>query len=60
MGLERAYTVELTGARGSDPVSRAFDKFLPPQDRRMDLRTSLSLPLQRLAVRLLGRIVAPS
>jgi peptidoglycan glycosyltransferase len=54
-GLERAYTVELTGARGSDPVSRAFDKFLPPQDRRMDLRTSLSLPLQRLAVRLLGK-----
>jgi peptidoglycan glycosyltransferase len=54
-GLERAYTVALTGARGSDPASRTLAKFLPPQDRRMDLRTSLSLPLQRLAVRLLGK-----
>jgi peptidoglycan glycosyltransferase len=54
-GLERAYTVELTGARGSDPISRVFARFLPPQDRRMDLRTSLSLAFQRLAVRLLGK-----
>ncbi len=53
-GLERAYTVELTGASGIDPVSRALAKFLPPADRRNDLRTSLSLSLQKLAVRLLG------
>jgi peptidoglycan glycosyltransferase len=54
-GLERAYTAQLTGARGSDPVSRALAKFLPPEDRRLDLRTSLSLVFQRLAVRLLGK-----
>jgi peptidoglycan glycosyltransferase len=53
-GLERAYAAELTGARGSDPISRAFAKFLPPLDRGLDLRTSLSLALQRLAVSLLG------
>jgi peptidoglycan glycosyltransferase len=53
-GLERAYARELTGASGPDPASRALAKFLPPADRRLDLRTSLSLSLQRLAVRLLG------
>jgi peptidoglycan glycosyltransferase len=53
-GLERAYAAELTGARGSDPISRAFAKFLPPLDRGLDLRTSLSLAHQRLAVSLLG------
>ncbi len=53
-GLERAYAAALTGARGSDPISRTFAKFLPPEDRRMDLRSSLSLAFQRLAVRLLG------
>jgi peptidoglycan glycosyltransferase len=53
-GLERAYTAELTGARGGDPISRLFGKFLPPADRQSDLQTSLSLPLQRLAVKLLG------
>jgi peptidoglycan glycosyltransferase len=54
-GLERAYAAELTGATGSDAASRALAKFLPPADRRLDLRTTLSLRLQRLAVRLLGR-----
>jgi penicillin-binding protein A len=54
-GLERAYTAELTGARGSDPLSRFFAKFLPPEDRRSDVQTTLSLPLQQLAVRLLGK-----
>ena len=53
-GLERAYAAQLTGTVGVDPLARALEKFLPPADRRMDLRTSLSLPLQRLAVRLLG------
>jgi peptidoglycan glycosyltransferase len=53
-GLERAYTAELTGARGGDPLSRLFAKLLPPADRRSDLQTALSLPLQQLAVRLLG------
>ncbi len=53
-GLERAYAAQLTGSVGADSLARALDKFLPPADRRMDLQTSLSLPLQRLAVRLLG------
>jgi peptidoglycan glycosyltransferase len=53
-GLERAYAAELTGAGGGDPLSRALAKFLPPEDRRQDLHTSLSLAYQRLAVRLLG------
>ncbi len=53
-GLERAYAAELTGQTGADPLSRVLAKFLPPADRRLDLRTSLSLDLQRLAVRLLG------
>ncbi len=53
-GLERAYAAQLTGAAGDDQVSGILAKFLPPADRRLDLRTSLSLSLQRLAVRLLG------
>jgi peptidoglycan glycosyltransferase len=53
-GLERAYAAELTGAGSGDPLSRALAKFQPPEDRRSDLRTSLSLAYQRLAVRLLG------
>ncbi len=53
-GLERAYTAELTGARGGGAVSRLFAGFVPPADRRSDLQTALSLPLQRLAVSLLG------
>jgi len=53
-GLERTFTAELTGARGGDPLSRLFAKFLPPADRRSDLQTALSLPLQKLAVDLLG------
>jgi penicillin-binding protein A len=53
-GLELAYGAQLTGTGGADPLSRAVAKFLPPADRRLDLRTSLSLPLQQLAVRLLG------
>jgi peptidoglycan glycosyltransferase len=54
-GLERAFAAELTGVGGDDALSRAFAKFLPPADRRQDIRTSLSLSLQRLAVRLLGK-----
>lgn len=53
-GLERAYAAELLGVRPEDPLARLAAKFRPPEDVREDLRTSLSLPLQRLAVRLLG------
>ncbi len=53
-GLEAAYASELLGAGGDDPASRALAKFRPRGERGDDLRTSLSLTLQRLAVRLLG------
>ncbi len=53
-GLEAAYASELLGFGGDDPLSRALAKFRPPAQRGDDLRTSLSLTLQRLAVRLLG------
>ena len=54
VGLERTYAAELLGVRPQDPVARLAAKFRPAEDARADLRTSLSLPLQRLAVRLLG------
>jgi peptidoglycan glycosyltransferase len=53
-GLEAVYASELLGIGGDDPVSRALAKFRPRSQRGDDLRTSLSLTLQRLAVRLLG------
>ena len=53
-GLEAAYASELLGMGGDDPMSRALAKFRPRPERGDDLRTSLSLTLQRLAVRLLG------
>jgi len=52
-GLESAWAPELLGIR-DDPASRALAKFRPPASRGDDLRTSLSLALQQLAVRLLG------
>lgn len=53
-GLERAYAAELLGVRPDDPLSRLFAKLRPQAESRSDLQTSLSLTLQRLAVRLLG------
>lgn len=53
-GLEAAYASELLGLGGDDAASRALAKFRPRAQRGDDLRTSLSLTLQRLAVRLLG------
>ena len=54
-GIERTFDAELTGRRDPDPVQAILDH-LDPSRRRTgdDLRTSLSLPLQRLAVSLLG------
>ena len=53
-GLEAAYASELLGIGGNDPASRALAKFRPRAEQGDDLRTSLSLTLQQLAVRLLG------
>jgi len=53
-GLEAADSSALLGLGGDDPLSRALAKFRAPTKQGDDLRTSLSLTLQRLAVRLLG------
>ena len=53
-GLEAAYAAELLGRGGSNPVDQLLAKFLPARDLHQDLRTSLSLSLQKLAVKLLG------
>jgi len=55
-GLERTFDAELTGRRGSDPIQDILDHLDPSRrERGSDLRTSLSLPLQKLAVSLLGK-----
>jgi peptidoglycan glycosyltransferase len=53
-GLERAWDAELTGLRSGDPERDWLRKFLPDANDPQTLTTSLSGPLQRLAVRLLG------
>jgi peptidoglycan glycosyltransferase len=54
-GLERTFDAELTGRRDLDPIQNILDHLDPSRRQRGDdLRTSLSLPLQELAVSLLG------
>jgi peptidoglycan glycosyltransferase len=53
-GLERAYDAELTGIRPPDPIDELLAKFSANRYRPQDLTLSLSLDLQREAVRLLG------
>jgi penicillin-binding protein A len=54
-GLELAFDAELTGRRDPDPIQDLLDHLDPSRRTRgNDLRTSLSLPLQDLAVELLG------
>jgi penicillin-binding protein A len=52
-GLERTYDAELTGLAG-DPMTDMFGKFLAEPHDPKDLRLSLSLDLQKAAVRALG------
>lgn len=52
-GLELAYDAELAGLAG-DPVQDTFRKFLTDPYDPKDLTLSLSLPLQRAAVKALG------
>ncbi len=54
-GLERAYDAELSGIRSSDPVDELLAKFSTDRYRPQDLSLSLSLDLQKEAVRLLGK-----
>ncbi|HYO42365.1 MAG TPA: penicillin-binding protein 2 [Candidatus Limnocylindrales bacterium] len=53
-GLERAYNAELLGLAGADPFADLTQKFNGPSERRLGLRLSLDLRLQRAAVRGLG------
>ncbi len=54
-GLERAYDAELTGVRVPDPFDALMAKFRSDPYRPQDLTLSLSLDLQKEAVRLLGK-----
>jgi len=54
-GLERAWDSQLTGLRSGDPRRDLLRKFDPRPGDPEDLTTSLSLALQRQAVKLLGR-----
>jgi penicillin-binding protein A len=53
-GLERAYDAQLVGLSRGDPVADLLRKFDPDQYDPLELRLSLSLRLQRAAVRELG------
>lgn len=53
-GLERAYDAELTGIKAPDPMDRLLAKFMTDRYRPQNLTLSLSLDLQKEAVRLLG------
>ncbi len=54
-GIERTFDAELTGRRDPDPIQDILDHLDPSRTKKgNDLRTSLSLPLQKLAVKLLG------
>ncbi|MEA2537920.1 MAG: penicillin-binding protein [Chloroflexota bacterium] len=54
-GLERAYDAQLSGIRAADPVDELLSKFATDRYRPQDLTLSLSLDLQKEAVRLLGK-----
>jgi penicillin-binding protein A len=54
-GLERAYDAQLTGITPPDPVDELMAKFSTDRYRPQDLTLSLSLDLQKEAVRLLGK-----
>ena len=53
-GLERAYNAELLGLAGADPLGDLPRSSTAPSDRRLGLRLSLDLRLQRAAVKALG------
>jgi len=54
-GLELAYDAQLAGLRRSDPVADMLTKFQAKRYDPQDITLSLSLQLQRAAVRGLGR-----
>jgi peptidoglycan glycosyltransferase len=53
-GLERTYNAELLGLLGADPLGDLTSKFNSAPQRRLGLRLSLDLRLQRAAIRGLG------
>ncbi|MCU0505013.1 MAG: penicillin-binding transpeptidase domain-containing protein [Chloroflexi bacterium] len=55
-GIERTFDAELTGVRDPDPIQDILDHLDPSRRTKgNELHTSLSLPLQRLAVAQLGK-----
>jgi peptidoglycan glycosyltransferase len=54
-GLELAYDTQLAGLRRADPVADMLTKFQATRYDPQEITLSLSLPLQRAAVRGLGR-----
>ena len=53
-GLERAYDAQLTGLKRADPVADAFSKFQSTKYDPQDMRLTISLPLQKAALKALG------
>jgi peptidoglycan glycosyltransferase len=53
-GLERTYNAQLLGLAGAGALSDLVSKFTNVPDRRLGLRLTLDLRLQRAAVRALG------
>ena len=53
-GLERTYNAQLLGLAGAGTLSDLMGKFTSAPDRRLGLRLTLDLRLQRAAVRALG------
>jgi peptidoglycan glycosyltransferase len=56
-GLERAYDSELTGLTSADPVQQLLRKFDSDPDDPQSLQLTISLALQRAAVKALGKDV---
>jgi peptidoglycan glycosyltransferase len=54
VGLERTYNAELLGLTGAGTLSDLLGKFTSVPDRRLGLRLTLDLRLQRAAIRALG------
>ena len=53
-GLERTYNAELSGLKRADPVADAFSKFQSTKYDPQDMKLTISLPLQKAALKALG------
>ena len=53
-GLERTYNAELSGLKRADPVADALSKFQSTKYDPQDMKLTISLPLQKAALKALG------